>query len=158
MQVPSQIKGRADIWWKIKNGITKNNKIDNLTNLSYSLKKPTDISIAVTWHGVGGVSGDCDQMIGTIKWNDWKFILSILIFYLSGPLYLMCMCLMWQLVNPRSLMGSTESSCLALIRSWWNLAKCGKMQNWAGKVPGTRLRNDMPKKYKICHNLETRLK
>merc|ERR1712045_122813 len=21
----------------------------------------------VTWHGVGGVSGDCDQMIGTIK-------------------------------------------------------------------------------------------
>ena len=32
-----------------------------------AFQRPQPLSITVTWHGVGGISSDCDQMIGTIK-------------------------------------------------------------------------------------------
>ena len=50
--IVSELKGGV-FESQIFHSVTKNHK--------------TDISIAVTWHGVGGVSGDCDQMIATIK-------------------------------------------------------------------------------------------
>ena len=150
MQVPSQIKGRADIWWKIKNGITKNNKIDNLTNLSYSLKKANRYFyrsyLAWSWRRLWGLRPD--DWNYKVKWlkinSQHEHLLSFRATLPDVHVFNVAIGQPEIIDGINGVLMPCVDQVLVKFSKMWQNAKLGR----AGT--GTRLQNYMPKNTKFA--------